>query len=178
MNADAPFELLAAAVRRHGSPLWAYDARTIIDRIEKLHGFDTVRYAQKANPNLHILRLMRERGVVLDAVSWGEVERAFAAGASVDGDPAGVVLTCDLLDQTTLARVIESRIEVNVGSIDMLRQLGSDRQGIGSGSVSIPGSAMVTVARPTREAKIASMVSGTNNWKRHSTASALGVCTW
>ncbi|WP_339548317.1 diaminopimelate decarboxylase [Pseudomonas sp. RA_35y_Pfl2_P32] len=129
MNADAPFELLAAAVRRHGSPLWAYDARTIIDRIEKLRGFDTVRYAQKANPNLHILRLMRERGVVLDAVSWGEVERAFAAGASVDGDPAGVVLTCDLLDQTTLARVIESRIEVNVGSIDMLRQLGERSPG-------------------------------------------------
>lgn len=129
MNADAPFELLAAVVRRHGSPLWAYDARTIIDRIEKLRGFDTVRYAQKANPNLHILRLMRERGVVLDAVSWGEVERAFAAGASVDGDPAGVVLTCDLLDQTTLARVIESRIEVNVGSIDMLRQLGERSPG-------------------------------------------------
>ncbi|AZD60984.1 Diaminopimelate decarboxylase [Pseudomonas chlororaphis subsp. aurantiaca] len=47
----------------------------------------------------------------------------------MDGDPAGVVLTCDLLDQTTLARVIESRIEVNVGSIDMLRQLGERSPG-------------------------------------------------
>ncbi|MCP6696362.1 diaminopimelate decarboxylase [Pseudomonas donghuensis] len=126
---SAPFELLADAVRRHGSPLWAYDAKTIIDRIENLQDFDTVRYAQKANPNVHILRLMRARGLVLDAVSLGEIERALAAGASFDGHPAGVVLTCDVLDQVTLARVIESRIEVNAGSIDMLRQLGERSPG-------------------------------------------------
>ncbi|SDQ69274.1 diaminopimelate decarboxylase [Pseudomonas sp. UC 17F4] len=125
----APLTLLADAVRRHGSPLWIYDANTIGERIEQLQGFDTVRYAQKANPNLHILRLMRERGLVLDAVSLGEMERAFAAGASVAGDPAGVVLTCDVLDQPTLARVIETKIEVNAGSIDMLRQLGQHSPG-------------------------------------------------
>lgn len=73
----APLTLLADAVRRHGSPLWIYDANTIGERIEQLQGFDTVRYAQKANPNLHILRLMRERGLVLDAVSLGEMERAW-----------------------------------------------------------------------------------------------------
>jgi diaminopimelate decarboxylase len=126
---SAPFELLADAVRRHGSPLWAYEARTIIDRIEDLQGFDTVRYAQKANPNLHILRLMRAQGLVLDAVSLGEVERALAAGASVDGHPPGVVLTCDMLDQVTLARVIVLQVEVNAGSIDMLRQLGERSPG-------------------------------------------------
>lgn len=126
---SAPFELLAEAVRRHGSPLWAYEARTIIDRVEDLQGFDTIRYAQKANPNLHILRLMRAQGLVLDAVSLGEVERALAAGASVDGHPPGVVLTCDMLDQVTLARVIELQVEVNAGSIDMLRQLGERSPG-------------------------------------------------
>lgn len=82
MNADAPFELLAAAVRRHGSPLWAYDARTIIDRIEKLRSFDTVRYAQKANPNLHILRLMRERG-------WCSMRFLGGGGASLRGRGVG-----------------------------------------------------------------------------------------
>lgn len=129
MNASAPFKLLADAVSRHGSPLWAYNAQTIIDRIENLQAFDTVRYAQKANPNLSILSLMREQGLVLDAVSLGEVERAFAVGAVVDGDPAGVVLTCDVLDKPSLARVIESKIEVNAGSIDMLRQLGERSPG-------------------------------------------------
>ena len=122
--------LLAQAVRQHGSPLWAYDAQTIHQRIDQLlQHFDTVRFAQKANPNLHVLRLMRERGLVLDAVSLGEMERAFAAGAAVDGEPAGVVLTCDVLDQPTLARVVDTKIEVNAGSIDMLRQLGERSPG-------------------------------------------------
>ena len=124
-----PFTLLAEAVRQHGSPLWAYDASTIAERVEQLNVFDTVRFAQKANPNLHVLRLMRGHGLVLDAVSLGEMERAFAAGASVDGDPAGVVLTCDALDRPTLERVVAEKIEVNAGSIDMLRQLGERSPG-------------------------------------------------
>ena len=124
MPESTPFHLLASAVRRHGSPLWAYDANTINARIDQLQGFDLVRYAQKANPNLHILRLMRARGVALDAVSLGEIERALAAGATLDRQPAELVLTSDVLDRATLARVVEAGIEVNAGSIDMLRQLG------------------------------------------------------
>ncbi|TLP59037.1 MULTISPECIES: diaminopimelate decarboxylase [Pseudomonas] len=124
------FPLLASAIRQHGSPLWAYDSHTIHQRIEQLlQHFDTVRFAQKANPNLHVLRLIRERGLVLDAVSLGEMERAFAAGAQVGGEPAGVVLTCDVLDQPTLERVVQTGIEVNAGSIDMLRQLGERSPG-------------------------------------------------
>ncbi|MGG5289029.1 diaminopimelate decarboxylase [Pseudomonas shirazensis] len=124
MPESTPFHLLASAVRRHGSPLWAYDANTINTRIDQLQGFDLVRYAQKANPNLHILRLMRARGLALDAVSLGEIERALAAGAKLDQQPAELVLTSDVLDRATLARVVEAGIEVNAGSIDMLRQLG------------------------------------------------------
>ena len=124
------FPLLATAIRQHGSPLWAYDSHIINQRIDQLlQHFDTVRFAQKANPNLHVLRLIRERGLKLDAVSLGEMERAFAAGAEVGGEPAGVVLTCDVLDQPTLARAVETGIEVNAGSIDMLRQLGEHSQG-------------------------------------------------
>lgn len=124
MPESTPLHLLASAARRHGSPLWAYDANTINARIDQLQGFDLVRYAQKANPNLHILRLMRARGLALDAVSLGEIERALAAGATLDRQPAELVLTSDVLDRATLARVVEAGIEVNAGSIDMLRQLG------------------------------------------------------
>ncbi|MGE8476675.1 MAG: diaminopimelate decarboxylase [Pseudomonas shirazensis] len=124
MPESTPFHLLASAVHRHGSPLWAYDANTINARIDQLQGFDLVRYAQKANPNLHILRLMRARGLALDAVSLGEIERALAAGATLDRQPAELVMTSDVLDRATLARVVEAGIEVNAGSIDMLRQLG------------------------------------------------------
>lgn len=159
--------LLADAVRQHGSPLWAYDAQTIHQRIDQLkQHFDTVRFAQKANPNLHVLRLIRERGLVLDAVSLGEMERAFAAGTSVGGEPAGVVLTCDVLDQPTLARVVETGIEVNAGSIDMLRQLGERSPATECGCASTPASAMATAARPIPAARTASTASGTNNCPR------------
>ena len=114
-------DLLRDLARRHGTPLWVYDAATIRARIADLKPFDTIRYAQKANSNLHVLRLMRSEGVAVDAVSLGEIERALAAGYT----PAEIVFTADVIDAATLARVKELRIAVNAGSIDMLHQLGA-----------------------------------------------------
>ncbi|MCU1732738.1 MULTISPECIES: diaminopimelate decarboxylase [unclassified Pseudomonas] len=122
-------QTLVAAAQQFPTPFWTYDAAIIRDRIVQLRCFDVVRFAQKASSNLHILRLMREHGVRVDAVSVGELERALLAGYSPDGDPAGVVLTCDLLDKPTLRRVVELKVEVNCGSIDMLRQLGEHSPG-------------------------------------------------
>lgn len=123
------FQQLAETAQQYGTPLWCYDARTIRARIDQLQGFDVIRYAQKACSNLHILRLIREQGVRVDAVSLGEIERALLAGYSPAGNPAGIVFTCDLFDQATLRRVVELNIEVNTGSIDMLRQLGEKSAG-------------------------------------------------
>ncbi|MFA3872663.1 hypothetical protein ABS735_03025 [Streptomyces sp. MMCC 100] len=75
----------AAAAAEHGTHLWAYDAGTIRAQIDRLSRFDVIHCAQKACSNLHILRLMREEGVHVDAVSEGESERALAAGYRVDG---------------------------------------------------------------------------------------------
>ncbi len=118
-----PFDptLLRALAQRHGTPLWVYDAATIRARIRELRAFDTIRYAQKANSNLHVLRLMRAEGVAVDAVSLGEIERALAAGYT----PPEIVFTADLIDAATLARVTALGITVNAGSIDMLHQLGA-----------------------------------------------------
>ena len=120
--------LLQSLARQHGTPLWVYDAATIRARIAELRAFDTIRFAQKANSNIHLLRLMREQGVVVDAVSRGEILRALAAGftANVNAQGAsGIVFTADLFDHATLATVVEHRVPVNTGSIDMLHQLGA-----------------------------------------------------
>ena len=129
MRPNIPAATLAMLAREHGTPLWCYDAAVIRERIAQLQGFDVIRFAQKACSNLSILRLMREEGVQVDAVSLGEIERALLAGYSPKGEPAGVVLTCDLLDRPTLQRAVELGIEVNVGSIDMLTQLGQASPG-------------------------------------------------
>ena len=119
---------LQTLAAKYGTPLWVYDAAVIRDRIAALRGFDTVRFAQKACSNIHLLRLMREQGVKVDAVSRGEVLRAFAAGYTVGSGPeaahSGIVFTADLLDRDTLKTVVEHRVPVNAGSIDMLEQLG------------------------------------------------------
>jgi diaminopimelate decarboxylase len=121
MNPFSP-HLLRQIASAHGTPVWAYDAATIRRRIAALRAFDTIRFAQKANSNTHLLRLMRAEGVKVDAVSLGEIERALAAGYTAGGDE--IVFTADLLDHATLARVVELAIPVNAGSIDMLHQLG------------------------------------------------------
>jgi diaminopimelate decarboxylase len=126
MNPFAP-STLAALAQEFGTPLWVYDAATITRQIEALKQFDVVRFAQKANSNTHILRLMKNLGVTVDSVSLGEVERALAAGfkPGLHDGHADIVFTADLLDRTTLPRLVELGIPVNCGSVDMLDQLGA-----------------------------------------------------
>jgi len=57
-------ELIAEAAKQYGTPLWLYDADTIRAQVERLSNFDVVRYAQKASSNVHLLKLMRELGVL------------------------------------------------------------------------------------------------------------------
>jgi len=120
---------LARLADTYGTPLWIYDAAVIRQRIDQLRAFDVIRFAQKACSNIHVLRLMRDQGVLVDAVSEGELQRALAAGFSPEGNPPGIVLTADLLDTSTLVRVAEHGVEVNAGSIDMLEQLGRAHPG-------------------------------------------------
>jgi diaminopimelate decarboxylase len=122
---------LASLAQTHGTPLWVYDAATIERQIAALRQFDVIRFAQKANSNTHILRLMKRLGVMVDSVSLGEVERALAAGfkPGLHQGHAEIVFTADLLDRTTLPRLVDWGIPVNCGSIDMLDQLGELKAG-------------------------------------------------
>ncbi|HET9931761.1 MAG TPA: diaminopimelate decarboxylase [Polyangiaceae bacterium] len=117
--------LLAEIATRYGTPCWVYDASVIRRQIEQLRAFDVIRFAQKANSNVHILRLMRSEGVQVDAVSLGELERALLAGYEVGAHPSPIVFTADLLDRPTLKRVVELKVPVNAGSPQMLEQVGA-----------------------------------------------------
>lgn len=118
-----------------GTPVYAYDAATIRQRVADLAPFDAVRYAQKANSNLAVLRLVRESGAVVDAVSAGEIARALAVGyrpaaedhdreALVAGHHPSIVYTADVFDRASLDAVVEHDLRVNCGSADMIDQYG------------------------------------------------------
>ncbi len=110
--------------RRFGTPAYVYDAAKIVERIADLRAFDSIRFAQKACSNLAILDLARRQGVLVDAVSAGEVRRALAAGYQSHGDPPSIVYTADVFDREALDLIAEYRLHVNCGSPDMIDQLG------------------------------------------------------
>ncbi len=112
-----------------GTPCYVYELACIQDRISSLGAFDTIRYAQKALSNIAILDRMRQRDVVVDAVSAGEIHRALKAGFVPDSHPAGIVYTADVFDRESLDLVVDLHIPVNLGSPDMIEQFGERAPG-------------------------------------------------
>lgn len=76
-------EALREAAAHFETPFYAYDWLAILERIERLQkAFPQAEifYAMKANPRLGLLQRLLERGIFLEAVSLGEVYRAYKAG--------------------------------------------------------------------------------------------------
>jgi diaminopimelate decarboxylase len=115
--------------KRFGTPTYVYDAAIIARRVQDLHRFDVVRYAQKACNNIAVLDWVRRHGALVDAVSAGEVRRALAAGYTAGGDPPQIVYTADIFDRASLDCVVDLGLHVNCGSLDMIDQLGARVQG-------------------------------------------------
>jgi diaminopimelate decarboxylase len=133
---------VAKLAERFGTPTYVYDAAKIVERVNDLKQFDVIRYAQKACSNIAILDLVRRHGVVVDAVSAGEVHRAQAAGYRAGGKGTGgdgsrsvptthpeIVYTADIFDREALDTVVRLGIPVNCGSPDMIDQLGARAPG-------------------------------------------------
>ena len=124
---------VAELAETYGTPLYVYDAEMIRRRCRDLAAWDTIRFAQKACSNLAVLDLVRREGVLVDAVSTGEIHRALAAGyathaakaANADGLPPAdpIVYTADIFDRASLDAVVKHGIHVNCGSADMIEQL-------------------------------------------------------
>ncbi|TWT94835.1 Diaminopimelate decarboxylase [Botrimarina colliarenosi] len=125
-----------------GTPVYVYDAAMIRQRVRDLAPFDVVRYAQKACSNLSILRLVREEGALVDAVSAGEIARALAAGYAPSpqdhdddairaGHHPAIVYTADVFDRASLDAVLEHDLPVNCGSPDMIDQYGERCHALG-----------------------------------------------
>jgi diaminopimelate decarboxylase len=77
---------LPQAADRFGTPVYVYSAATLRDRYDTVASAfaelnPIICYSVKSCQNLHILRVLRERGASFDVVSGGELARALEAGA-------------------------------------------------------------------------------------------------
>jgi diaminopimelate decarboxylase len=70
--------------RRFGTPLYAYDARVLRERFQRvreaLGGRVEISYALKANPLVALAELLRREGARAEVASAGEIHAALAAG--------------------------------------------------------------------------------------------------
>ena len=116
--------LLAQAAAEYGTPVYVYDAEQLRNQLRSLKAFDTIRFAQKACPNTHVQRVLRDEGALVDCVSLGELERALKAGFLPGTERSEIVYTADVITPATLERVVELKVPVNAGSEHMLKQVG------------------------------------------------------
>lgn len=124
--AEIAGQAIPALARQFGTPVYVYDAATIVARLAELSAFDVVRFAQKSCSNLAILDLVRRHGGLVDCVSAGEIVRAVAAGFKPGQaqHPPEMVYTADIFDRDALELVVEHDVHVNCGSPDMIDQYG------------------------------------------------------
>ena len=124
LRRDIAGQSIESIVQQYGTPCYIYDMATIAQKVADLKAFDVIRYAQKACSNIAILDRLRRLGVVVDAVSAGEVQRALSAGYDPRTNPHSIVYTADVFDHEALAIIKKLGLHVNCGSPDMIEQLG------------------------------------------------------
>ena len=133
---------LQALASRLGTPLYAYSANAIRQRIDglktALDGLDaTICYAVKANSNRAILQLMAEAGLGADIVSAGELRRALDAGIPAARIVfSGVGKTEDEIDTALAAGIARFNVE-SLDELHAIERVAAVRQVMANAAVRI-----------------------------------------
>ncbi len=112
----------------YGTPLYAYNEQRIRENYRNLrdpfaqeYGKEKVRihYAAKANTNLSILKILKDEGSWIDAVSMGEVDACLKAGFP----PEKILFTGTSITDETLEFLVEKKVMINIDSLSALERL-------------------------------------------------------
>ena len=113
------------AASQFGTPLYLYDENalrsTATEALSAPHAFTfSVRYAMKACPNAAILRLFNSMGILFDASSGFEAERAMRAGIA----PENIQITAQELPDN-IGLLVSEGVKFNACSLHQLNIYGS-----------------------------------------------------
>lgn len=108
-----------------GTPVYVYDADAIVAQYNRLNAaFKPVdvklHYAMKALSNINVLRLLKQEGAGLDAVSIQEVRLGLHAGF----DPSSIMYTPNCVSFEEIQQAVELGVHINLDNLNMLEKFG------------------------------------------------------
>ncbi|MFV0349876.1 MAG: diaminopimelate decarboxylase [Halodesulfovibrio sp.] len=123
---NTPMEL----VEEYGSTLYVYNEDMLRRRCREIkalstHSGFTPNYSAKANTNIHLLKIIREEGMVVDAMSPGEIIMNLAAGFT----PDQILFISNNVSAEELKFAIDHGVYVSVDSLSQLDLFGEINPG-------------------------------------------------
>lgn len=118
---------LLSITKEFGTPVYVYDADKIITQYNKLkkafNGKDVrLHYALKALNNINILRILKNEGAGLDAVSLEEIHLGLRAGFS----PEDIMYTPNCVSYSEIKEAIDLGVFLNIDNLSILEKFGKD----------------------------------------------------
>ncbi len=112
--------------KEYGTPLYVYNKQKIVDNFtaiksafEKHTDNFRIHYAMKANSNPEILKILRNQGAYIDAVSPHEAKIAMNAGYCKEK----IMFTGTSVSNSDLKMLVDDRIFINIDSLSQIKRL-------------------------------------------------------
>lgn len=117
-------------VEKFGSPLYVYNENVLRERCKDLVGLCKtkglhINYSAKANANPHLLKIIREEGCLVDAMSPGELYLDLKVGYK----PEEILYVCNNVSREEMRNALEKGVLVSVDSLMQVEQLCELNQG-------------------------------------------------
>ncbi|MCH2224380.1 MAG: diaminopimelate decarboxylase [Crocinitomicaceae bacterium] len=117
---------LISAAQKFGTPTYVYDADRIVQQYNTLEGAFKpltvhLHYAIKALNNINILRLLKEQGSGIDAVSIQEIHLGIRAGFS----PQKIMYTPNCVSFEEIQESVELGVHINLDNLSILEKFGA-----------------------------------------------------
>lgn len=122
--------ILSEIASNYGTPTYVYDANVTIEQYKKLQSaFNPVQvhlhYALKALNNVNILRLLKNEGAGLDAVSIQEIHLGIRAGFA----PTKIMYTPNCVSFEEIQEAVELGVHINLDNLSVLEKFGTTYEG-------------------------------------------------
>ena len=127
MSLTPDYSMLLKIAEDFDTPVYVYDADKIVSQYKRLkNAFEPLKirinYACKALNNSNILKLLKNEGSGLDAVSINEVRLGIKAGFA----PSEIIFTPNCVGFDEIKEAVRLGVQINIDNISILEQFGNE----------------------------------------------------